>query len=99
MIEGWNSHYRLKPVVEGDFDYYKISFQLVKIRPSTTIPIKTTGKNSEYEIVTILENNPHLTLREVGEHVGLSEEGVRYHIRNLKVTGKIERVGSSKSGK
>jgi len=104
MINGWNSHYGLKPIIDGDFDFYKITFPLVKSTTGKTTgktTSKTTSKklNKEFEIVKILENNPHLTLKDVAEQVGLSEEGVRYHIRTLKKRGKIEKVGGSKSGK
>ena len=30
MFNGWTSYYKIKPVVEGDFDYYKITFYLEK---------------------------------------------------------------------
>lgn len=96
---GWQSHYKLKPIFEGDFDYYKITFPLVTTSKTTSKTTdKTTSKNAEHDIVKILETNPHLTLKEVGEQIGLSEEGVRYHIKKLKSTGKVEKVGGPKSG-
>ena len=51
MINGWDSHYHLKPLIEGDFDFYKITF------PTTTTQ-KTTQKKSydrEKEILEIIE--------------------------------------------
>lgn len=30
MIKGWMSHYKTKPEISGDFDYYKIAFRFDK---------------------------------------------------------------------
>jgi DNA-binding Lrp family transcriptional regulator len=45
-----------------------------------------------------LEINPHLTLKEVGKRLNLSEEAVRYYIRKLKNAGKIKKIGGPKKG-
>lgn len=95
MIDGWKSHYQLKPIFAGDFDYYKITFPLIGSVVKTVV--KTVDK--EFEIIKVLEVNPHLTLKEVGLQVGLTERGVRYHITNLKKAGKIEKIGGKKIGK
>ena len=101
MITGWKSHYNVKPFVNGDFDYYKITFPTTTTTGKTTGKTtgNTTGKNSEHEILKVLQNNPHLTLKEVGNQVNLTEEGVRYHVKKLKTTGKIKRIGGSKNGR
>ena len=96
MINGWNSHYHLKPLIEGDFDFYKITF------PTTTTTQKTTQKKSydrEKEILELIENNPYLNMEEIAGVIGLSRVGVKYHIDKLKVKGKIKREGSKKKGK
>lgn len=93
MINGWQSHYHLKPVFDGNFDYYKITFPTTTTKTTGKTTEETTGKNKENEIVKILDSNPHLTLKEVADLVSLTEEGVRYHIRNLKKIGKIKREG------
>jgi len=98
MINGWQSHYHLKPVFDGNFDYYKITFPTTTTKTTGKTTEETTGKNKENEIVKILDSNPHLTLKEVADLVSLTEEGVRYHIRNLKKIGKIKREGGSKKG-
>ena len=91
IITGWNQHYGFKPIIEGDFDYYKITF------PTTT---KTTTKRDgrEKQILGLIENNPYLTAEDLAKQVDLTKEGVRYHIKNLKKKNLLKRVGSSKSG-
>ena len=97
MINGWDSHYRLKPLIDGDFDFYKITFPT-----TTTTTQKTTQKKSydrEKEILELIENNPYLNMEEIARVIGLSRVGVKYHIDKLKVKGKIKREGSKKKGK
>ncbi len=104
MINGWNSKYRLKPIIEGDFDFYKITFPLSKsgtTTKTTTYPItKTTtkGEDKEKEIFEVIENNPSLSVSQISLMVDLSIEGVRYHIKNLKKKQRIKRRGHGKGG-
>ncbi|MBU0460627.1 MAG: winged helix-turn-helix transcriptional regulator [Nanoarchaeota archaeon] len=39
-----------------------------------------------------------ITKKEIGVRLGLSADGVRYHIRNLRKKGLLEWKGSSKKG-
>ncbi len=42
MINGWDKKYHIKPIIEGDFDFYKITF------PTTTTAFATTTKTTTY---------------------------------------------------
>lgn len=46
----------------------------------------------------LIENNPHLTAEDISKKIGVTVNGVRYHIKNLKKKKLIERVGGSKRG-
>ena len=104
MINGWNSKYKLKPIIEGDFDFYKITFPLSKtgttIKTTTYTTTKTTikGEDKEKEILEIIENNPSLSVNQISSFVDLSIDGVRYHIKNLKKKKRIKRKGHGKGG-
>ena len=104
MINGWNKQYHLKPIIEGDFDYYKINFPKDKsgttTKTTTYTTTKTTikGEDKEKEIFEIIENNPYLSVNQISSLVNLSIDGVRYHIRNLKNNGRIKRKGHGKGG-
>jgi predicted HTH transcriptional regulator len=50
MIEGWEQHYGLEPVIEGDFDYYKITFPTTQ--KTTQKIIALIGKNPEINIIS-----------------------------------------------
>lgn len=104
MINGWNSKYKLRPIIEGDFDYYKITFPKDKSGTITNAITKaitktiTKGEDKEREIFEIIENNPSLSVEQISKMVGLSKVGVRYHIKNLKKKGRIKRKGHGKGG-
>ncbi|MFH1751617.1 MAG: ATP-binding protein [archaeon] len=104
MIYGWDKKYHLKPIIEGDFDYYKITFPLSKSDTITNAIIKTIiktitkGEDKEKEILKIIENNPYLSTKQIAEIVRLSAIGVRYHLNNLKNKKRIKRKGHGKGG-
>lgn len=53
---------------------------------------------SEAAIMKLLSENPRLTRSELAEKTGLTENGVKKIIANLKSQGWIDRQGSNKSG-
>jgi len=90
MIDGWEQHYKLKPVIEGDFDYYKITF------PTTTTQ-KTVEKTVE-KILDAIKSNPKITQNELAEIAGLTRRGIEWNLAKLKEKGIIERIGPAKGG-
>ena len=59
---------------------------------------KTTQKPTRDRIVDCLKADPKLTRAALAERVGLSPDGVKYHLQNLKASGVIRRVGSDRAG-
>ena len=102
MINGWNQKYHIKPLIEGDFDYYKITFATTTTTTTKTTTYTTTkdlkGEDKERGILEIVSNNPYLSSEDIARNVNLTREGVRYHIKNLKKKGKIKRKGHGKGG-
>ena len=114
MINGWNIKYGFRPIIDGDFDYYKIIFPTKKLSPNNkgttsittpiTTPITTSkitlkgDKTTEQQVLQLIENNPYLTQREIAEYLGLTKDGVKYHISHLKKKKKIKRKGSNRKG-
>ena len=84
MIDGWKQHYELEPVIEGDFDYYKITF------PTTQ---KTTQK-----IIALIEESPEISRKELAEVIGLTEYGIKYHLKKMQKKGILERIGPARGG-
>ncbi len=61
------------------------------------VPDKVPNK-SELAILGLLAENPRLTRSELAEKIGMTENGVKKIIANMKSAGWIERKGSNKTG-
>lgn len=69
----------------------------IKEEVTNKIPNKVPNK-SELSILKLLADNPHLTRVELADKVGITENGVKKIIANMKAAGWIERMGSNKTG-
>lgn len=56
-------------------------------------PIDTTET-----ILKIISKNPKVTAKEIASVCGITEDGVAYHIKKLKQSGRIIRIGGSRNG-
>ncbi len=59
---------------------------------------RTTQKSAGDRILDCLRAEPELTRRALAERVGLTPDGVKYHLKNLKAAGVLRRVGSDRAG-
>ena len=66
-------------------------------KTTTETTTKTTAKNID-KLLSIIEANPKIKAKELCIMLGLTIDGVRYHLNKLKKQGKISHVGSNKSG-
>lgn len=74
--------------------FYRSS--LIDIKKDTTL--KTTLKKDD-AILDIMLLNPEVTREMLAKELGLTLDGVKYHIKNLIKSGKVKRTGSKKAGK
>ena len=51
------------------------------------------------KIIEMMTIEPSITAKQIAEHLNISFDGVRYHIKKLRGEGRIKREGSTKSGK
>ena len=92
-----------KPVMEADENWFTIIFKRPELERESfegrgkTTPQKTTQKTTQ-KILGLIEENPHITRRELASIIGISEDGIKYHITNLKSMGVLERIGPDKGG-
>ena len=61
--------------------------------------LKTTRKTTRERILALLRDDPELTRRLLAERVGLTPDGVKYHLNKLRTAGVIRRVGSTRAGR
>lgn len=79
----------------------------VKTTEETTqeTTIKTTEEKQnilsgkEKSILRFIEETPAISQREIAEKIGLSADGVRYHINKLRKNGILRRIGGTKGGR
>lgn len=74
------------------FDVSKLTVFLVTVNDRTTT--KTTTK-----IIELIINNPHISRQELSEIIGISINGINWHIKRLKANGILTREGGRKRGK
>ena len=108
MIEGWEQHYGLKPVIEGDFDYYKITFPVVTEKVPKKLGIKLGDKlgdklgeklgENEVKIIELMKENKYITTKELSGHIKISTTAVDNNISKLKKKGVLKRISSPKGG-
>jgi len=100
MIEGWEQHYGLKPGIEGDFDYYKITFPVVAEKVPKKLGIKLGIKlgENEIKILELMRDNKYITTKELSEHIKISTTAVDNNISKLKKKGLLRRIGPAKGG-
>jgi ATP-dependent DNA helicase RecG len=60
-------------------------------------PPLLTGKSRE-RILAVMRRQPTITTRELAEALGLSVDGVSYHLKKLRAEGRIQHRGPTKSG-
>lgn len=104
----------MKPEFNSDYDQFILVLKNLNYHLNFTssdekttkktmkkIVIKTTRKKNEKninEIINMMLKNPQITVKEMAEILGITVDGVRYHIKKLKASGRIERVGPDRGG-
>jgi ATP-dependent DNA helicase RecG len=66
-------------------------FTVIFRRP--LIPQKTTQK-----ILELIKEKPRITRKELAEKIGISKDGIKFNLNQLKKQNKIKRVGPDKGG-
>lgn len=52
----------------------------------------------QHEILRLLTENPMLTRNRLAEQIGMTADGIKYHLTKLQKMGLLKHVGSTKSG-
>jgi ATP-dependent DNA helicase RecG len=57
-----------------------------------------TGGTTQERVLALLRAHPSMTRRELASRLGLSDNGIKYHLERMKAAGVIRHVGATKSG-
>ena len=79
---------------------YSITPITTPITTPMTTPMTTPIKDVEIkkQIILLIKENNTISATELAKIVGISRDGVRYHLNKLKLEGIIKHCGSTKSG-
>ncbi len=64
---------------------------------TSSVTTETSADTTE-TILKIISKNPKVTAKEIASVCGITEDGVAYHIKKLKQSGRIIRIGGSRNG-
>ena len=68
-----------------------------EVQRSDTTAQKTTQKTTQ-KILDLVRSSPECSRRTLAEAVGISTDGIKYHLRRLQETGLLRRIGPDKGG-
>lgn len=66
--------------------------------PKRSLPKKLPERLPKKFILEAIACNPSITRAELDEVVGISPDGVKYHLQKLAKSGRLKRVGSTRRG-
>ena len=91
--------------IKVEFIRRKTGFVVLFNRPAwieeSDINEKTTQKTTQktgHRILNALLASPEMSMRELAEDIGISVDGIKYHLRRLQKSGKLRRIGPDKGG-
>jgi len=59
---------------------------------------EATQETTQEKIMSLLQDNPRLTRNQLAEQIGITPDGIKYHLDQLRKTGKIRHKGATKKG-
>ena len=66
--------------------------------PETATTQETTQETTQDKILAILRSAPAITRRELATKIGITADGIKYHLTKLSADGVIRHVGPTKTG-
>jgi ATP-dependent DNA helicase RecG len=73
-------------------------FKVRQIVAEAEIPQETAQETTQEKILALLRAQPTITRRELAARIGLSADGIKYHMEKMKSSGLIRHVGPTKAG-
>ena len=70
-----------------------------KFFPETVTTRETTRETTQDKILAILRSAPATTRRELAAKIGITADGIKYHLKKLSADGVIRHVGPKKTGR
>ena len=101
-LRSWKSVTGRKMDIERDLTATTVSFDLkssLPNQPKSKVKSKAEGKvKSKDKIKGLMREEPSISLADIAEAIGMSLSGVEKAVRNMKVSGEIERKNGKNGG-
>lgn len=80
--------------------YLEIEKFMLKMIDETVsdLLLSATQETTQEKLISLIKENPNITQEQLAVKLGLTRDGVSYNIKKLREQGKIDRIGSTKSG-
>ena len=59
---------------------------------------RETERETKEKILSLITDNPSIPMKEMAQKIGISSKGIEWQIKELKKSGRLKRMGSTKSG-
>jgi ATP-dependent DNA helicase RecG len=87
------------PEIEFDENYFYVGFkQSHEYLKLAGRGIRETTQKTTQKILEAIKENQRITKRELASVIGISENGIKFHINTLKKKSLLKRVGPDKGG-
>ncbi|MCK5688093.1 winged helix-turn-helix domain-containing protein, partial [Myxococcota bacterium] len=57
-----------------------------------------TQETTQEKILLCVQKDPGITRRQMAEEVGISEDGIKYHLTKMREGGILRHIGPTKAG-
>jgi len=100
FVEKWGRGIGLILSKEPDADFEVVAeIFITRFKRKHYVPPtqKTTQKTTQ-KIITLIRKKSEITRKELAEETGLTEDGIKYHLKKMQEKGILKRVGPAKGG-
>ena len=90
----WRKEHQISTQKTGD----STQTSTQKVVGSTQTSTQKTGGSTQEQILNILREYPQTSRKELAKIIGITEDGIKKQLANLKKAGMIERIGADNGG-
>lgn len=93
-IYSWNNFTNNQVEIKSEIDCSMVIFSFNTTKKTTRKTTEKTTRKKVDDILSLIKNDESITATDIAKAVGLSLNGVLYHLKSLKKEGVITRVGT-----
>lgn len=94
----WRKEHQISTQKTGDSTQTSTPKTNNSTQPSTQKVVGSTQTSTQEQILNILREYPQTSRKELAKIIGITEDGIKKQLANLKKAGMIERIGADNGG-